>query len=180
MAETLPYWAMNVPEDQRPTSCPDYLVNANEKDRRILSTPDSEYHRMTWPEVKDIIHRNRIDLFQRVPSDLRRYLGYTAKLKKDYGSVMNFVVLERLKWKDLVPSGPPFTNPDDIKILWNDWPYGIDEKIVHLVVWVKFDLEDDPATDDLTPRARQEIDEPGIRPRDHEQRCASRGEDRGD
>lgn len=48
---------------------------------------------------------------------------------------------------------------DDIKILWNDWPYGIDEKIVHLVVWVKFDLEDDPATDDLTPRARQEIDE---------------------
>jgi len=49
--------------------------------------------------------------------------------------------------------------PDDIKILYNDWPYGIDEKIVHLVVWTKFDLEDDPATDDLTPEARKEIDE---------------------
>ena len=48
---------------------------------------------------------------------------------------------------------------DDIKILYNDWPYGIDEKIVHLVVWTKFDLEDDPATDDLTPKARQEIDQ---------------------
>ena len=48
---------------------------------------------------------------------------------------------------------------DDIKILYNDWPYGVDEKIVHLVVWTKFDLEDDPATDDLTPKARKEIDD---------------------
>lgn len=31
--------------------------------------------------------------------------------------------------------------------------------IIHLVVWTKFELEDDPATDDLTPRARQEIDD---------------------
>lgn len=46
----------------------------------------------------------------------------------------------------------------DIKILFNDWPYGLDEKIVHLVVWTKFDLEDDPATDDLTPGARKAID----------------------
>lgn len=29
---------------------------------------------------------------------------------------------------------------------------------VHLVVWTKFELEDDPATDDLTPQARAEID----------------------
>lgn len=48
---------------------------------------------------------------------------------------------------------------DDIKILYNDWPYGVDVKIVHLVVWTKFDLEDDPATDDLTPEARKEIDD---------------------
>lgn len=48
---------------------------------------------------------------------------------------------------------------DDIKILYNDWPYGVDEKIVHLVVWTKFDLEDDPTTDDLTPKARKEIDD---------------------
>ena len=47
----------------------------------------------------------------------------------------------------------------DIKILYNDWPYGIDPKIVHLVVWTRFDLEDDPNTDDLTPRARKQIDD---------------------
>lgn len=47
---------------------------------------------------------------------------------------------------------------DDIKILYNDWPYGVEQGIIHLVVWTKFELEDDPAIDDLTPRARQEID----------------------
>lgn len=47
----------------------------------------------------------------------------------------------------------------DIKILYNDWPYGIDERIVHLVVWTKFDLPDDPETNELTSAMRQEIDD---------------------
>ena len=48
---------------------------------------------------------------------------------------------------------------DDIKILYNDWPYGIDKSIVHLVVWTKFVLEDDPETGDLMPKMRKDIDE---------------------
>lgn len=59
---------------------------------------------------------NRIDRFQRVPSDLRRYLEYTAQIKAEYGSVMRFVVKERLGWgdgnddiRDLQPKGSPFT-----------------------------------------------------------------------
>ena len=91
--------------------------------------------------------------------------------------MMNFVLKERLQWTDLKPSSTtPFSEPGgstlakaynqrhlayllpgDIKILYNDWPYGVDEKIVHLVIWTKFDIEDDPATDDLTPRARKEV-----------------------
>lgn len=43
---------------------------------------------------------NRIDHFQRVPSDLRKYLEYTAHIKAEYGSVMRFVVKERLRWGD--------------------------------------------------------------------------------
>lgn len=30
---------------------------------------------------------------------------------------------------------------------------------MHLVIWTKFELEDDPATDDLTPEARKETDD---------------------
>jgi hypothetical protein len=80
-------------------------------------------------------------------------------LKRQYGSVLSFIINERLKWDDdLKPKGAPFTCDDDIKILFNDWPYGVEEGIVHLVVWTKFELEDDPTTDDLTERARKEID----------------------
>jgi hypothetical protein len=66
---------------------------------------------------------------------------------------------ERLRWPSVRPSGkPPFTDPSDFKILFNDWPYGIDPDVVHLVVWTKFGLEDDPATQDLAPQARAAID----------------------
>jgi hypothetical protein len=51
------------------------------------------------------------------------------------------------------------TGEGDYKILYNDWPYGMEKGIVHLVVWTKFPLEDDPATGDLTSGAREEIDE---------------------
>jgi hypothetical protein len=108
---TLPYWQVNVPADQRAAECPDFLVDANEKDRNILATPDSEFRRLSWPEVQKLIQTNRNDLFQRVPSDLHRYKAYTWKLKQQYGSVMNFVMAERLKWQDLVPQGEPFGNP---------------------------------------------------------------------
>ena len=52
---TLPYWLVNVPSSQQPTTCPDFLINANAKDRGILSTPDAEYHRQTWSEVQHCI-----------------------------------------------------------------------------------------------------------------------------
>jgi hypothetical protein len=47
---------------------------------------------------------------------------------------MQFVVKERLGWEEpVVAKGRPFEMESDVKILWNDWPYGIDERIVHLV-----------------------------------------------
>lgn len=156
---TLPWWQVNVPEDLRTDECPDFLEECGEKDRGIIGTPDSEYRPYGWEEVKNIIKTNRIDKFVRKPSELRRYRHYTWELVRNYGSIMDFVLKERLKWDDLTPRGSPFTNPEDIKILHNDWPYGVDERIVHLVVWTKFELEDDPATDDLTPEARQMIDD---------------------
>ena len=120
--ETLPYWQVNVPADQRSAECPDFLKDANEKDQKILATPDTEFRRLSWPEVQELIRTNRIDLFQRVPSDLRRYKAYVAKLKQQYGSVMNFVMAERLRWQDLVSRGEPFSNSSEIilksRVIW--------------------------------------------------------------
>ncbi|KAL2018695.1 hypothetical protein VTK56DRAFT_469 [Thermocarpiscus australiensis] len=157
--QNLPYWQVNVPEHLRTAECPEFLRNLSEKDRRIISTPDSEYQMDSWPVVQQKVRQNRLDLFQRVPSDLRRYLAFTWKLKQDYGSVMNFILTQRLQWSlPITPKGRPFEFDEDIKILRNDWPYGIDRRIVHLVVWTKFPLEEDPATGDLTDQARAEID----------------------
>lgn len=63
--------------------------------------------------VRHPAETNRIDRFQRVPSDLRKYLEYTSRIKAEYGSVMRFVVKERLCWgdgdvQDLHPKGGPF------------------------------------------------------------------------
>ncbi|KAF2138276.1 uncharacterized protein K452DRAFT_361351 [Aplosporella prunicola CBS 121167] len=155
----LPFWNVNVPRDLWTDECPEFLRECGEKDRRIIGTPNADYVPLTWDEVKTIIKTNRIDKFVRKPSELRRYRHYTWELVRNYGSIMNFVLNERLKWADLTPKGAPFSCPEDIKILHNDWPYGVDERIMHLVVWTKFDLEDDATTDDLTPRARREIDD---------------------
>lgn len=156
---SLPYWQINIPASQREEHCPQFLQTLSQKDLSIVSTPDELYRILSWPAVRQIIKNNRLDAFQRVPSDLRRYLAYIYSIKKSHGSVMNFVLKERLGWEEpIVAKGNPFEEESDVKILWNDWPYGIDERIVHLVVWTKFELEDDAKTGDLTDEARGNIE----------------------
>ncbi|GAM82315.1 hypothetical protein ANO11243_002940 [Dothideomycetidae sp. 11243] len=158
----LPYWQVNVPAAQRTATCPDFLADVNDKSKRILSTPDGGYKRLSWADVKSVVAENRLDAFQRVPSDLRRYLQYVFEIKRRHGSVMEFVLRERIRWGkgEMKPRGRrPFEDASDIRILYNDWPYGIDEGIVHLVVWTKFDLAEDPSTGDLTDEARRQIDD---------------------
>lgn len=156
----LPYWHVNVPVAERTEKCPDFLRNLSPKDVGVISTPDEDYRVLSWSDVQKIVKDNRLGAFQRLPSELRRYLEFNSKLRRDHGGVMNFVLKERLGWQTPIkPKGRPFELEEDIRILWNDWPYGLDERIVHLVVWTKFELEDDPATDDLTDKARKEIDD---------------------
>ena len=155
----VPYWHVNVPEADRTAECPEFLSDASDKDREILSTPDQEYHIQTWDEVLQIVKSNRLEELQRVPSELRRYKEYTWKLALEHGSVSNFVLRHRLGWETPIRArGRPFEFPEDIKILYNDWPYGIDPRIVHLVVWTKFSLADDTPNDDLSEQRRRDID----------------------
>lgn len=147
--DQLPYWQVNIPPQNREEDCPEFLRHISEKDIRIIGTPDEEYRVQTWPQVVDIIRTGRLADFQRWPSDLRRYRKYTWELKRNHGSVMNFMLKERLRWSEpVVPLGSKlFECQEDFKILMNDWPYGLDKRIVHLVVWTKFDLPDDRETE---------------------------------
>lgn len=77
---------------------------------------------------------------------------------------------QRLRWTPLPPSssaGPhfavtnaiPFADARDFKILPNDWPYGLEAGIVHLVVWLKNRLEAEPGRGDMTPRTHARVEE---------------------
>lgn len=161
--DPMPYWHVNVPEPLRAAECPPYLLNLPPKDLRTICTPDSEYQLDSWDKVKDIVQSNKLDHFERVPSEYRRYRAFTYGLKLKYGSVGTFMLNERLKWEEpIIAKGEPFEYPDeDIKVLYNDWPYGVDPRVVHLAVWTKFPLTEDPdsATADLTDECRQQIEE---------------------
>ena len=174
----LPFWQVNVPEAERTHECPEFLVGLSDKDRAIIGTPDSEYRTRTWAEVRKMVATNQLQLFQRRPSELRRYRRFIWELSRRHGGVMEFMLEHRLRWRGghhrhqqeqgqeqrhtlLVPSGAaPFADESDVRILCNDWPYGIDERIVHLVVWTKFDfeLETGSETGDLSDRSKAEID----------------------
>ena len=53
--DQLPFWLVNVPRTQWPSSCPEFLVDCSDKDRHTIGTPDAQYRRLSWPEVQAII-----------------------------------------------------------------------------------------------------------------------------
>lgn len=53
--EPLPWWLVNVPGDQWTAECPEFLRECGEKDRHIIGTPNSDYRRLSWGEVREII-----------------------------------------------------------------------------------------------------------------------------
>ena len=56
--ENIPYWLVNVPKSQWTAQCPDFIANASERDREMLSIPDSQYRRLSWDDVQEIISRS--------------------------------------------------------------------------------------------------------------------------
>lgn len=136
-------------------------------DRHNISITDNEFTPHTWENLKEIIGSNKLEKLVRWPSDTRRYMKWTADTKKEYGSIMNFVTKERLKWTPTNTPGTamtfdfespiPFENVNDYKTMPNDWPYGLDQGISHLIVWLKNRLEIQPPPGDLTPKGRAQV-----------------------
>jgi len=53
----LPFWHYNVAKQDRTLACPDYLRDADDRDRRLIGMWDKDFVRLTWPEVKKIISK---------------------------------------------------------------------------------------------------------------------------
>ncbi|EFW17594.1 hypothetical protein D8B26_000281 [Coccidioides posadasii str. Silveira] len=152
-----------VPTDPESAPAPFQLTAL---DREILSQTDEEYNSHDWENLKDIIATNSLHLFKRKPSDLANYISWSTAIKSLYGTITNYICLERLRWPlNLDPATQcvdptPFADSRDYRILRNDWPYGVTPDISHLVVWVKNAIPVDEQTGgDLTPESRTSIDE---------------------
>jgi hypothetical protein len=99
-SNTNQFWNTNLPLHQHTSVCPSFLLYAysDPKDLRTLSTPDSAFTPQTWQEVTDLIRENRLHDFQRVPSELYRYRRFVEEVGRKWGSVLRFLVEERLEW----------------------------------------------------------------------------------
>lgn len=107
---------------------------------------------------------NNLSVLKRKPSDLRRYMRWTAETKSQYGNMTNYLLAHRLPWAWGSPpftpaSAVPFLDPSDYRVLVNDWPYGLSAGITHLVVWSRTVIPTDPESGDMTPEARQTVAE---------------------
>jgi len=112
-----------------------------------------------------------LEILSRTPSDSARYIEWTKDISAAYGNITNYLCRERLRWTPLASSTPstepifackstvPFADPDDFLILRNDWPYGLEADITHLVVWLKNRIATDSTTGDLTAKSRCMIEE---------------------
>ncbi|KAK1756224.1 N-acetylglucosamine-induced protein 1 [Echria macrotheca] len=135
----------------------------SDTDKRVLSQTDEEYQHHTWDDLQNIIQNNKLHALKRRPSDLRRYIKWTAETSAAYGNTMNYLLAHRLPkaWgpPPFTPvASTPFEHPSDYCVLINDWPYGLAPGITHLVVWTRTDIETDSDKGDLTPESRAMVD----------------------
>ncbi|KAF7536070.1 hypothetical protein G7054_g4826 [Neopestalotiopsis clavispora] len=125
-------------------------------DKWILSLTDEEFKYHDWKDMRIII------ILKRKPSDLRRYMKWTAETKAEYGSMTQYLLAHRLpKTWGAPPFTPksniPFEDPSDYQVLLNDWPYGLTSDITHIVVWSRTPIKTDAQTGDMTPESRSTI-----------------------
>ncbi|KAI1191282.1 hypothetical protein F5B17DRAFT_330513 [Nemania serpens] len=133
-----------------------------EVDKWVLSLTDKEFTYHDWEDLKKIIGENNLSVLKRKPSDLRRYMAWTAETNAQYGSMTNYLLAHRLPkaWGSppFTPaSSVPFHDKSDYSILINDWPYGLTADIAHIVVWSRTIVDTDPQTGDMTLESREVV-----------------------
>ncbi|KAJ4367439.1 hypothetical protein N0V83_007022 [Neocucurbitaria cava] len=133
-----------------------------------LSLTDAEFTPHSWSNLQHLISTHQLEELKRWPSALKAYLAWTAHVKDKYGSVMAYLLQQRLFWDPIedetqalrfdVRNVVPFADEDDFKILRNDWGYAFEEGIWHVVVWLKQRL---PVDEEglLTEEGRRLVDE---------------------
>ncbi|EMD61290.1 hypothetical protein GGP41_003930 [Bipolaris sorokiniana] len=112
-----------------------------------LYLTDAEFTPHSWSNLHELISANHLEELKRWPSSLKAYLAWTAHTKAKYGTIMAYLLDQRLHWQPIeddtgalrfnVANPVPFADTADFKILRNDWTYAFEDGITHIVVWLK-------------------------------------------
>lgn len=149
-----------------PRESPPFALTAI--DWHQLGLKDDDYTPHSWENLRHLISTGQLDELKRWPSQLKAYLAWTAHIKAKYESATIYLLTQRLFWEPINdPSGAmtfnvrnvvPFADPEDYKILRNDWPYGHEEGIRHICVWLKQRLPVDE-DGDLSDEGKRMVDD---------------------
>ena len=103
--------------------------------------------------VIQVVTADDLDKLLRHPDCEKEYIDWAKDIKAHYGGLENYIVKERLGWdKGDLPlvesnaSPTQFFNDiimndlSNIKVVFNDWPYGIPLDCKHYVVWCKYPI----------------------------------------
>ncbi|KAM3531570.1 hypothetical protein MY4038_004445 [Beauveria bassiana] len=134
--------------------------NLTTVDQWILQQPDEMFKKHDWEDLRRIIESNQLQDLKRTPTELRKYLEWTAGIKAEYGSMTDYLMKNRLPaaWGQ-----PPFTpastvpmaDASDYAILLNDWPYALAPGITHVIVWTRTRIPADDDRGDMLPKSRR-------------------------
>jgi len=122
-----------------------------------LSLSDRDFTPHSWTSLQHLIGSQQLEALKRWPSALKAYLAWTGHVKSKYGGVTPYLLAQRLFWEPVVLAdddndddanktgalvfdvhdSTPFADSRDYAILRNDWAYGVERGIVHVVVWLK-------------------------------------------
>ncbi|KAJ3814049.1 hypothetical protein F5876DRAFT_86690 [Lentinula aff. lateritia] len=119
--------------------------------------------KFTWKQIKTFVNSGDLGLLKRDKNLQKRYMAWTAGMKQEYGSIVNYLLNHRLQWGkpdtlSVLPSAfrdepdnptrgsdanvpPPYFTSDTpdkyVSIIQNDWPYLVPHEVEHSLVWTK-------------------------------------------
>ncbi|KAN0087415.1 Protein of unknown function (DUF3605) domain containing protein [Tylopilus felleus] len=123
--------------------------------------------RFTWSQLKTFVNSGDLGLLKRDKKLQCKYDEWVVGIKKEYGSVINYLLNHRLQWGkrdtlslltsalDDLPTittqngeREPYATPEYFKadipvnselicIIQNDWPYSVPPEIEHSLIWTQ-------------------------------------------
>lgn len=150
---------------------------------RIIYSPDMPPSKMkdtpyTWAETKEIVNTNALEYFARSKQLTESYHNFKKDIKNRGITVFKHLLSHQLQWfdpklnsnKDIseindsdivikAEGSKLFENDNDLKVLYNHFPYFFEDDVVHLCIWSKIPIPADPNSPfgDISPETRMQI-----------------------